>query len=952
MPPRRFKQERERQPTVPAHGIPTPESSMSNPSAATSFASQATHPVFLDEGYETLEHTRRSMSPSVTSSAAPRKLHHKKSSDMMMDHNLPEAEPESHVEVEAGLQIVGSKVKILVDAISKLRQFDLGHVVQLPELVLVGDQSSGKSSLMSALAEINLPRKSGTCTRCPANIKTSTADSWKCSVSLMQTWDYTPQSKRKPFPGWSPQPLVTKPFKTISSKIELEEVITWAQLALRNHKTDYKAFIPGSGHLAQRGEDYLADSPAEYSPNVIMIEIEGPNLPSLSFYDLPGIFQAAKTEELNYLVDVFLGMSTNYIKRPNAQIICAMPMHIDPGNTLAAKVVSQLGANKSRCIGVLTMPDRMQANGKYDDWEEVLKGQAHRLPHGYFVTKQPGPDSALNQNDPQYHQLARREEENYFDNDALWSDRWSRFRDRCGTKAIQNYVAQVFATQIAQSIPDITKKIEKESENIETALSDLPNTLNSNVQHIVRKVLGDFSNRVTRIFEKDSEFVFLHEWSSLTKDFRETILALKPKINFTHASDAFPEVIHIIDDSDDEDTAEASPVAMRPQKRANENDTTPAPNKRPRYNVTPTPSTLNGHAIPNTPLRVPKQEENLQVPFTQRRRIMPAREPNRLLQSVFAEFIQQNPGQNFASIGDIRDRIEQSRFPGQPDNVSYRVKEEYCLQSVYYWERPMETLMTTAFSSLRKKIHEVLKEALKGYNETELYRRSRDALDDFLDKHEASQREKIQQIFELESDMVYTINEPAFNINKARELAILQKARRERRARMWVDKENANKKALTKEQMTQAIKRVTDEQLGIDPFKEEMDLAGYLRGYYVTAGLRFADNVCQNIQGNLFNKIKGSIRDLLEGLLDLNKDGSEETCRMLLAEDSGVVLRRRNLSEQKEKLRGFSEELNLLKAQYYAPIEEPTEAPAAMNGNYSHQNADTVGEEEDPHGYL
>jgi len=86
-----------------------------------------------------------------------------------------------------GLEFVGSKVKILVDAISDLRRYGLQHVVELPELVLVGDQSAGKSSLMSALTEVKLPRDQGICTKCPANIKTSPANKWSCKISLVQS---------------------------------------------------------------------------------------------------------------------------------------------------------------------------------------------------------------------------------------------------------------------------------------------------------------------------------------------------------------------------------------------------------------------------------------------------------------------------------------------------------------------------------------------------------------------------------------------------------------------------------------------------------------------------------------------------------------------------------------------------------------------------------------------
>jgi GTP1/Obg family GTP-binding protein len=64
----------------------------------------------------------------------------------------------------ASLQLVGKKVNLLVSAIDKLRQLGLKEIdTELPELVLVGDQTAGKSSLMGAIAEINLPKDDGMC---------------------------------------------------------------------------------------------------------------------------------------------------------------------------------------------------------------------------------------------------------------------------------------------------------------------------------------------------------------------------------------------------------------------------------------------------------------------------------------------------------------------------------------------------------------------------------------------------------------------------------------------------------------------------------------------------------------------------------------------------------------------------------------------------------------------
>lgn len=65
-----------------------------------------------------------------------------------------------------GVHIVGRRIKMLVQAINDLRKLGVDHLVYpLPEIVVVGDQSAGKSSLIGAIAGIQLPRNVGTCTR-------------------------------------------------------------------------------------------------------------------------------------------------------------------------------------------------------------------------------------------------------------------------------------------------------------------------------------------------------------------------------------------------------------------------------------------------------------------------------------------------------------------------------------------------------------------------------------------------------------------------------------------------------------------------------------------------------------------------------------------------------------------------------------------------------------------
>lgn len=193
------------------------------------------------------------------------------------------------------------------------------------------------------------------------SIRTSPADSWTCTVSIHEYYRYmhgTPRepTANNPFPPWEENATINiKQFKTISNKSELENVLRWAQIALLNPSQDHRTFIPGSGAIAQagRGQDFKHE--ADYSPNIVALEISGPRLPALSFYDLPGVFNSSANKEERYLVKVFENMIKKYIQHEKALIICTMPMATDPANSRTFSLITSMKADK-RTIGVLTMP--------------------------------------------------------------------------------------------------------------------------------------------------------------------------------------------------------------------------------------------------------------------------------------------------------------------------------------------------------------------------------------------------------------------------------------------------------------------------------------------------------------------------------------------------------------------------------------------------------------------
>jgi hypothetical protein len=66
---------------------------------------------------------------------------------------------------------IQKKLRPLIDLIDELRENGVSHFISLPSIVVVGDQSSGKSSVIESLSGLELPRGIGCVTRCPIIIR-------------------------------------------------------------------------------------------------------------------------------------------------------------------------------------------------------------------------------------------------------------------------------------------------------------------------------------------------------------------------------------------------------------------------------------------------------------------------------------------------------------------------------------------------------------------------------------------------------------------------------------------------------------------------------------------------------------------------------------------------------------------------------------------------------------
>ncbi|KAJ8063316.1 hypothetical protein OCU04_008546 [Sclerotinia nivalis] len=836
----------------------------------------------------------------------------------------------------SGLHRIGLDSKVLIDALSQLGNYDVAHIVDLPMIALIGDQSAGKSSLISLLTWMFLPKNSGCCTRCPANIITKAAETWSCTISLRQKYGYrTPKTpledrdvtKNNPFPPWFEQELVIKEFIKITDKSKLEDAMKWAQIALLNHNQDYEQFIPESGtHFLNNN----TTTKAKVTPNVVKVEISGPGLPTLSFFDLPGIIANTPKNDERYLIKVFENIAKKYIRTPNTLIIFVMTMSVEAVLSKAKALIEEEGAT-NRCMGVLTKPDTLVEKEGTNDWEKILDGEEHHLGHGWRVTRLPGPDFQATEKD--YHLQACDEEKEFFSTNELWQGPWSKYQDKCGIPKIQRLLSRLLAESIQKSLPDIKMKVHKRKATIIQELKGLPELPNENVQLHVTRLLHNFSQNVEKMMNSEqnlSDTTFHGSWTKLSRQFHELILHNKPKITFSDPSDRLTFEVIDLDNDDVNTKQELVPDSCKKrgynqmvnEDRSNSGDQTPS-----------TPSGAKSETpIPHTPRPIANFRQN---PFRN---------------TIFERHAHYGIG--FATIGEIRTQIENHTYMGLPDMVNTPVYKHFCQKAVRDWKPPVQQLLHGVISLLRSEIEKSADRILGPFRQTDLYKQSITILREWIEELSKAQRDALDELYELETYSPFTMNQEEIQKTKQSEKLDLQKVRHKVRAIRFIDREIYTKsiKLKTKEtdgdkarlqEKMRLVELVKPDQLSKDSFQNEIDVAAYIRAYYIVAGKRFIDSICISINNRLFRHVKDNITDLLETRLGVNHPTNGlNRCVELMEENSEIGAKRRKLQKELEELEAFEIRFEQLLKESVADDEEFSATPAFEEENHRSESED------------
>lgn len=252
--------------------------------------------------------------------------------------------------------ILGDAAEKLIACNQKLQELRIDTVIRLPRIVVIGDQSTGKSSLLEVISSIFLPKSAECCTRCPLEINMSNAingdTSWSCTIYVEENFTYDSTQKRltknNPYGPW--QPAVDPQTIAVGStqdRTKLDDLINKAQRVVLNPGHDIEELLSGQ---------YPATELERFSPNTIRFDISAPGWSNLSFVDLPGVISHAGKGQPEYYVKLVENLARAYARDENNIILLTLPLNHHEDNSNSYRITEKAGVHK-RTIAVFTKPD-------------------------------------------------------------------------------------------------------------------------------------------------------------------------------------------------------------------------------------------------------------------------------------------------------------------------------------------------------------------------------------------------------------------------------------------------------------------------------------------------------------------------------------------------------------------------------------------------------------------
>eukprot|EP00871_Galdieria_phlegrea_P003221 jgi/Galph1/38/GphlegSOOS_G4856.1 len=347
----------------------------------------------------------------------------------------------------------------LIPAINKLQdvfgQLGLDSPIDLPQIMVVGSQSSGKSSVLEAFVGRDfLPRGSGIVTRRPA------------IVQMIQTKPSKPKGEQDDVE----RTVDKKKKKTTDNEEEGDSKYgdEWVEFL---HIPNKKFYDFGQVRDEIEAEtDRATGKNKGISPKPINLKVYSPNVVDLTVVDLPGLTKVPVGDQPADIEKLLRAMIMSYIERPNAIILAVHPANADLATSDALQMAKSVDPEGDRTIGVITKLDLMD---KGTDALEWLQGKVYHLKRGYVGVVN---RSQADINSHRSIQEAREAEKRFFNEHPVYKE----FADQMGSEYLAKKLSGILMEHIRKCLPDLRTKISSQLKEKQQEVQKLGSALGDN----------------------------------------------------------------------------------------------------------------------------------------------------------------------------------------------------------------------------------------------------------------------------------------------------------------------------------------------------------------------------------------------------------------------------------------------------------------------------------------
>ncbi|GMM34048.1 dynamin-like GTPase [Saccharomycopsis crataegensis] len=345
--------------------------------------------------------------------------------------------------------------------------------VDLPQITVVGSQSSGKSSVLENIVGRDfLPRGTGIVTRRPL---------------ILQLIN------RRSTPGSDKNSLIK-----LDGENNQEE---WGEFLHLPGKKFYNFDEIRNEIVAET--DRKTGKNAGISPVPINLRIYSPHVLTLTLVDLPGLTKVPVGDQPKDIEKQIKDMLLKFISKPNAIILSVNAANTDLANSDGLKLAREVDPEGSRTIGVLTKVDLMDRG---TDVIDILAGRVIPLRYGYVPVINRG------QKDIEQRKTIRsalEDEKVFFANHPSYASK-SHY---CGTPYLAKKLNSILLHHIKATLPEIKMRIETALKKYQQELSALGPEIVDSPSSIVLSVITSFCKDYTSILDGESKDISSNELS-------------------------------------------------------------------------------------------------------------------------------------------------------------------------------------------------------------------------------------------------------------------------------------------------------------------------------------------------------------------------------------------------------------------------------------------------------